>query len=85
MIKVMSANLHVPEVLAHRLERIAEQEGKSVNRLIEDESTQSVPTPGVPKRGEIRLPLIPAKGKSKIRPVTGLDLDELFALDDFIP
>jgi hypothetical protein len=30
----MSTNMHVPDVLAHRLERIAEQEGKSVNRQL---------------------------------------------------
>jgi len=84
----VEATLQVPEALAHRLERLAEQEGTSLDgllrRLISEhvERRGAVPGHRPSPRKDVQFPLIPKEETGVIRPVTGADLDEMFAFDD---
>ena len=84
----MKASVRLPEALAQRLEKLAEEEGTSLDGLIRllvsehAERRRGVTghQPGV--RKEVRFPLIPIEETGVILPVTGAALDEMFALDD---
>ena len=84
--------MQLPEVLAHRLETLAREEGTSVDGLIrrlvsehlERRKRLSGPSAGdrSTPRKDVRFPLIPKEETGVIVPVTGADLDEMFASDD---
>ena len=85
----MEATVQLPEALAHRLERLAEEEGTSLGGLLRRLVSEYVERRGAVSghrsapRKDIHFPLIPKEETGVIRPVTGADLDEMFALDDF--
>jgi hypothetical protein len=74
--------------LAHRLERLAEEEGTSVHGLLRRLVSEHVERRGAASahrltpRKDVQLPLIPKEETGVIRPITGAELDEMFALDD---
>ena len=80
--------MHLPQALAHRLESLAEEEGTSVDGLLRRLVSEHVERRGVvsghrsvPRR-DVQFPLIPLEETGVIQPVTGADIDEIFALDD---
>jgi hypothetical protein len=84
----MEATVQLPEALAHRLERLAEEEGTSLDgllrRLVSEHVERRGPVSGhrsVPRK-DVRFPLISKEETGVIQPVTGADIDEIFALDD---
>ena len=84
----MEATVQLPEALAHRLERIAAEEGTNLSGLIRRLVSERAERPGAASRhrtgprGNVSFPLIPKEETGVIHPVTGSDLDEMFALDD---
>jgi hypothetical protein len=84
----MEAMVQLPEVLAHRLEMLAQEEGTSVDGLVrrmvsEHLERRKAPAPRVcAPRGEVRFPLIPKEDTGVISPVSGADIDEMFACED---
>lgn len=84
----MEATVHLPEVLAHRLERLAEEEGTSLDGLIRRlvaehlERCKAVATHGSASRTNVRFPLISKEETGVISPVTGAELDEIFTRED---
>jgi len=86
----MEATLQLPQALAHRLEELAEEEGTSLDGLIRRMVSEHVERRGMSAhrsavRKDVRFPLIPKEETGVIEPVTGADIDEIFALDDFAP
>ncbi len=81
----MPASVQLPESLAQRLEKLAEEEGTSLDGLIRlllsEHSARTRQKAAL--REEIRLPLIRIEETGVILPVTGGGLDEMFAIDDF--
>lgn len=84
----MEATVQLPEALAHQLEKLAEEEGTSIDGLIRRlvsehlERRGSRPAHRTAPRKDALFPPIPKEETGVIRPVTGTDLDEIFALDD---
>jgi hypothetical protein len=84
----MEANVLLPELLVHRLERLAQEEGTSLDRLIQRlvsehlERRKGAAALRSEPRKSVRLPLISKEETGVIMPVTGADLDEIFACDD---
>lgn len=84
----MEATVQLPEALAHRLERIAEEEGTDLNglirRLVSEHAERRGAMSGhrIAPRREVSFPLISKEETGVIYPVTGADLDDMFALDD---
>jgi hypothetical protein len=80
----MVATVQLPDALADRLERLARQEGTSlpglIERLLTEHLEQHKASP--PGNHETRLPLIPKRQTGVVLPVTGADLDEMFARED---
>ena len=82
------------EALAHRLERLAEEEGTSLDGLLRRLLSEHVERRGavsgrgtvsghrLAPRRDVCFPLIPKEETRVIRPVTGADIDGMFALDD---
>ena len=86
----MEATLQLPQALAHRLEKLAEEEGTSLDGLIRRMVSEHVERRAASAhrsavRKNVRFPLIPKEETGVIEPVTGADIDEIFALDDFAP
>ena len=84
----MEASVQLPEALAQRLEKLAEEEGTSLDGLIRllvaehAERRKGVSGHRSGVRKEVRFPLIPIEETGVILPVTGAALEEMFALDD---
>ena len=80
----MEATVQLPDALVNRLERLAEQEGISVpgliQRLVAEHVQQAEPVAS--RKRDARLPLIPRERTGVVLPVTGADLDEMFARED---
>jgi hypothetical protein len=84
----MEATAQMPEGLAQRLERLADEEGTSVDDLIRLMLSEHAGRrrcafrrpPGV--RKEVRFSLISLEETGVIQPVSGADLDDMSALDD---
>jgi len=87
----MGATVQLPEVLARRLETLAEEEGMSVDRLIQRlvaehlERRNALSAHGSVLRKEVRFPLIAKEETGIVSPVTGADLDEMFGSDGLNP
>jgi hypothetical protein len=77
----MPANLELPEDLVRRLETIAAEAGLAPAELIQQLIELHIPA--VPASGRVELPLISASETGRVQPVTGADLDRLFAHEDF--
>jgi hypothetical protein len=80
----MEATVQLPDALARRLERLAQQEGTNLPGLIQRLLTEHLEEHQVspPGNRETRFPLIPRHQTGVVRPVTGADLDEMFARED---
>ena len=84
----MEATVLLPELLVHRLERLAQEEGISLDRLIQRLVSEHLERPKGSfahrsgPRKSVRLPLISREETGVMMPVTGADLDEIFACDD---
>jgi hypothetical protein len=80
----MEASVQLPDALVSRLERLAEQEGTSVPGLIQRLVAEHVEhtDPIASRKRDAHLPLIPREKTGVILPVTGADLDEMFARED---
>jgi len=80
----MEATVQLPEALVSRLERLAEQEGASISgliqRLVADHEQRARPVAS--RKRDARLPLIDKEKTGVVLPVTGADLDEMFACED---
>ena len=87
----MEATLQLPEALAHRLESLAQEEGTSVDGLIRRLVSEHLERRQLPSgrgavsanRKEVHFPLIPEKATGVILPLSGAELDEMFAREDF--
>jgi hypothetical protein len=89
----MAVAVQLPEALAHRLQKLALEEGTSLDGLIRRLVTEHLERPKTASghqgsersapRKEVRFPLIPKEETGVIFPFTGADLDEMFARDDF--
>jgi len=85
----MGATVQLSEVLAHRLEALAEEEGTSVDRLIQRlvaehlERRDALSAHGSVLRKKVRFPVIAKEETGIVSPVTGADLDEMFGREDF--
>jgi hypothetical protein len=83
--------MQLPQSLLRRLEKLADAEGTSLNgilrRLISEhgERHRSSPSRRTARREDVSFPLIPKEKTGPIMPVTGADLDEIFALDSLAP
>lgn len=84
----MDAILQLPEALAHRLQSLAAEEQTSLDGLLRRLVSEHVERRGVqpsnrsmPRR-DVSFPLVSEDHTGVIHPVTGPDLDEMFALDD---
>jgi hypothetical protein len=81
----MEATIQLPEILAHQLESLAEQEGTSLEGLVRRlvrEHIQAHPERAASSRKDLHFPLIPEAQTGPIGPVTGAQLDEIFARED---
>jgi hypothetical protein len=85
----MEATVQLTEALADRLVRLAMEEGTTldglVQRLVSEHLERRKSLPGrrsVPPK-DVRFPLIPGEETGTISPITGADLDDMFASDDF--
>jgi hypothetical protein len=80
----MEATVRLPDALAHRLERIAKQEGISIGDLIRRLVSEHLERrhPLSVSRNEIQFPLIPKQETGVVYPVTGAGLDEMFAREE---
>ena len=81
----MDATLQLPEALAHRLESLAREEGTSVDGLIlrlVAEHLERRPSLSAGRK-EVHFPLISAHETGVIYPLSGAELDEMFAREDF--
>jgi hypothetical protein len=84
----MQATLQLPGALAHRLEELAEEEGTSLDALLRLlvsehlERRQRTARHRLAARREVHFPLISKDETGVIQPVTGMEIDEIFALDD---
>ena len=87
----MQATMQLPEPLLRRLEKLADEEGTSLDgllrRLISEHGERYRSSSGqrVARRQDVNFPLIPKEKTGLIMPVTGADLDEIFALDSLAP
>jgi hypothetical protein len=85
----MDAVLQLPKALAHRLERLAQEEGTTVDGLLGQLVSEYIERhrgrhgDRAAMRREVHFPLISAEETGVIHPVTGANIDEMFALDDF--
>ena len=86
----MDATVQLPEALLNRLERLAVEEGTSLDGLLQRLVSEHVEHRRVVSgqhsrlRRDVQFPLIPREVTGEIRHVTGAEIDEMFALDDFI-
>ena len=80
----MEATVQLPDALAHRLERLAKEQGTSVDALIRRLVSERLELQESARVGrkEVGLPLIPRRETGVIVPVTGADLDAMFARED---
>ncbi len=91
IIRAMEATVQLPEALAQRLESLAQEEGTSVDGLIrrlvaehlERGHLRSAHEVRTVSRKEVRFPLISEQETGVIFPLSGADLDEMFAREDF--
>ena len=88
----MAANVQLPEALTHRLEKLAQEEGTTLEGLVrrlvskhlerrEGGSGQRTRNRAVPRK-DVRLPLISKEETGVILPISGADLDEILACDN---
>jgi len=79
----VDATLQLPEGLARSLEKLAGEEGTSVDSLIRRLVSEHLERrrPLSAGRREINLPLIPRGETGVVSPVTGSILDEMFSGD----
>ena len=80
----MESVVQLPERLARRLKKLADEEGTSVDSLIRRLVSERLDLPqrSGSNRKEIALPLIPKDKTGVILPLTGKDLDAIFARED---
>jgi hypothetical protein len=84
----MDATVQLPEALAHRIEKLAEQEGTGMvgllGRLVSEhvERRGTVSVQRLMPRKDVQFPLIPKAETGVIRPITGSYMDEMFTSDD---
>lgn len=81
----MQATVELPDAVAGQLEALAAQEGTTVEKLIERLVSGYVrQLPALRSgQGEVSLPLVAENETGPVRTVTGADLDEIFAREDF--
>jgi hypothetical protein len=79
----MQATVELPEGVVQQLEMLARSEGATpgdlIRRIVEDHVARSQPS--VRRTLNTSLPLIPASETGPIRPITGMDVDELLSDD----
>lgn len=80
----MDASLPLPGALVERLERLADEEGITIDDLIRRLVSEHVARrqPLHAKRADTRFPLIARSETGVVAPVTGKALDEMFAGED---
>ncbi len=83
----MEATVQLPEPLARQLSRLAQEEGRTLDGLIsflvsEHVERRSVlSAQGAPRRKDVVFPLIESEATGLIKPVSGAEIDEIFAAD----
>ena len=80
----MQARFELPDKAMRELEALAAAEGTTpdvlIRRLVTEHLRKHSPPSQIKK--EVQLPLIPMAETGPIRPLTGADLDDLFARED---
>ena len=83
----MEETIHLPEDLAGRLEDLAKEEGISLDTLVGrlvSEHLERRKRPSA-ERKTVQLPRLSRDEVGVILPLTGAEIDEIFASEDFRP
>jgi len=81
----MAATIKLPEHLASRLEELAREERSTVDALIDRLMCEHLERYSRPAREKkiVKFPLLSKEEAPVVRSLTGAELDELFADEDF--